>query len=107
MHNNLQDNQSFIDDAKSRGLDTLAYQDPKSQEFMLLAGHPESVRLLGEILDDYEMVYAVVAAIDTDLLERWRREASRSQEHSEGCGPLAEHDARINPEKPGEHKHAQ
>lgn len=54
MHNNLQDNQSFIDDAKTRGLDTLAYHDPKSQEFMLLAGHPESVRLLGEILDDYE-----------------------------------------------------
>ncbi|MBU2765583.1 hypothetical protein HAP94_05085 [Acidithiobacillus ferrivorans] len=48
-------NQSFIDDAKKRGLDTLAYLDPKSQEFMLLAGHPESVRRLGKILDDYEV----------------------------------------------------
>jgi len=63
MHNNLQDNQSFIDDAKSRGLDTLAYHDPKSQEFMLLAGHPESIRLLGEILDDYEAMCVMAEEI--------------------------------------------
>lgn len=73
MHNNLQDNQSFIDDAKTRGLDTLAYHDPKSQEFMLLAGHPESVRLLGEVLDDYEaMIEKRVAptSVATQLLSQ-------------------------------------
>ncbi|MEB8536568.1 hypothetical protein AAE485_01640 [Acidithiobacillus ferriphilus] len=69
MHNNLQDNQSFIDDAKTRGLDTLAYHDPKSQEFMLLAGHPESVRLLGEILDDYEAMCEMADAIMSTNLQ--------------------------------------
>ncbi|CDQ12061.1 protein of unknown function [Acidithiobacillus ferrivorans] len=54
MYDNLQENQGFIDDAKARGLDTLAYHDQKSQGFMLVAGHPDSIRLLGEILDDYE-----------------------------------------------------
>ncbi len=59
MHDNLQDNQSFIDDAKSRGLDTLAYHDRKSQGFMLVAGHPESIKMLGEILDDYELMWGM------------------------------------------------
>ena len=63
MHDNLQDNQSFIDDAKSRGLDTLAYHDRKSQGFMLLAGHPESIRILGEILDDYETMWGMAEEI--------------------------------------------
>lgn len=72
MFDDMHDNQSFIDDAKARGLDTLAYHDPKSREFLLVAGHPYSIRLLGEIIDDYEMVCAVVEAMDTELLERWR-----------------------------------
>ncbi|MFA6180519.1 hypothetical protein HF292_009835 [Acidithiobacillus ferruginosus] len=59
MHDNLQDNQRFIDDAKMCGLDTLAYHDRKSHGFMLLAGHPESIRILGEILDDYETMWGM------------------------------------------------
>jgi len=67
MHDNLQDNQRFIDDAKSRGLDTLAYHDRKSQGFLLVAGHPESIRALIGILDDYEMMCGIVGEImDTE-----------------------------------------
>ncbi|MEB8476595.1 hypothetical protein [Acidithiobacillus ferriphilus] len=103
MHNNLQDNQSFIADAKARELDTLAYHDTKSQEFMLVAGHPESIKLLNEILDDYEMVCAVVAAIDTGILERWRLESSESSDEHRALKP-----ENINSTKStGENEHAQ
>ncbi|MBU2794458.1 hypothetical protein HAQ01_13945 [Acidithiobacillus thiooxidans] len=53
MYESLQENQGFIDDAKARGLDVLVYHD-RSKGFMLLAGHPESIQVLGDILKDYE-----------------------------------------------------
>ena len=75
MHDNTQDNQQFIDAARERGEDTFMYMDPKSGECLLVSGSPESIRLLGEILDDYELLCAVVESVDTELLERWRRES--------------------------------
>ncbi|MEY2341445.1 hypothetical protein AB4090_04960 [Acidithiobacillus sp. IBUN Pt1247-S3] len=63
MHDNLQDNQRFIDDARQRGLDTLAYHDRKGQSFLLLAGHPESIRALSGILDDYETMWEMAEEI--------------------------------------------
>ena len=77
MRGNLQENQGFINDARARGLDVLAYYDWKSQRLhsakepdpgmglrlMLLAGHPESIRILGEILDDYETMWGMAEKI--------------------------------------------
>ena len=79
MHDNLQDNQQFIDDARERGEDTFMYMDPKSGECLLVSGSAASIKLLGEIVDDYEMVCTVVEAIDTGLLERWRLESQQSK----------------------------
>ena len=76
MHDNTQDNQQFIDAARERGEDTLMYMDPKSGECLLVSGGAASIKLLSEIVDDYEMVCAVVEAVDTGLLERWRRESA-------------------------------
>ncbi len=76
MHDNTQDNQQFIDAARGRGEDTFMYMDQKSGECMLVSGSATSIKLLGEIVDDYEMVCAVVEAIDTGLLEQWRHESS-------------------------------
>lgn len=53
MYESLKENQGLIDDAKARGLDVLVYHD-RSKGFMLLAGHPESIQVLGDILKDYE-----------------------------------------------------
>lgn len=72
MHDNTQDNQQFIDAARERGEDTFMYMDPKSGECLLVSGGAASIRLLGEIIDDYEMVCAVVEAIDAGMLEKWR-----------------------------------
>jgi hypothetical protein len=83
MQNNLQDNQKFIDDARERGEDTFMYMDPKSGECLLVSGSAASIRLLGEIVDDYETVCAVVEAVDTELLERWRLAACEGLEPSE------------------------
>lgn len=74
MHDNPLDNQSFIDAAKARGEDSLMYKDLKSENFLLVSGSPDSIRLLGEIIDDYEMVCAALEAMDTGVLETWRRE---------------------------------
>ena len=63
MHDNLQENQQFIDDAKARGLDTLVYHDRKGQSFLLLAGHPASIRALSGILDDYETMWGMAEEI--------------------------------------------
>ena len=80
MHDNTQDNQQFIDAARERGEDTLMYMDPKSGECLLVSGGAASIKLLSEIVDDYEMVCAVVEGIDTELFEHWRRESA-------GCKP--------------------
>ncbi len=70
MYDNYEDNQRFIDDARARGvapckgLDTFVYHDPKSREFMLVAGHPDSIRLPGEIIDDYESLCGIGEAVD-------------------------------------------
>ena len=103
MHDNLQENQRFIDAAKARGEDTFMYMDPKSGECLLVSGGAASIKLLSEIVDDYEMVCAVVEAIDTGLLERWRRECPAGCEMSESA---------LNPESIesiksiGDNKHA-
>ena len=76
MHDNTQDNQQFIDAARERGEDTFMYMDPKSGECLLVSGGAASIKLLSEIVDDYEMVCAVVEDIDTELFERWRRESA-------------------------------
>ena len=76
MHDNTQDNQQFIDAARERGEDTFMYMDPKSGECLLVSGSAASIKLLGEIVDDYEVACAVVEAVDTGLLERWRRESA-------------------------------
>ncbi|MBU2758826.1 hypothetical protein [Acidithiobacillus sulfurivorans] len=55
MYESLQENQGFIDDAKARGLDVLVYHD-RIKGFMLLAGHPGSIQVLGDILKDYEVL---------------------------------------------------
>ena len=60
MYDNMQDNQQFIDDARDRGEDTFMYMDQKSGECLLVSGDPESIRRLGEIIDDYETVCTFV-----------------------------------------------
>ena len=65
MHDNTQDNQQFIDAARERGEDTFMYMDPKSGECLLVSGGAASIKLLSEIVDDYEMACAVVEDIDT------------------------------------------
>ncbi len=101
MHDNIQDNQQFIDAARVRDEDTFMYMDPKSGGCLLVSGSASSIKLLGEIVDDYEMLCEVVAAIDTGLLERWRRESSG--------GESAEKPDVLNGLQPtnGEHEHAQ
>lgn len=71
------DSQSFLNDAQTRGLDTFSYQDPKTQAFLLVAGCPESIRLLGEILDDYELLCEVAETIDQVILKRWHQESQK------------------------------
>ena len=66
MHDNIEDNQRFIDAAQERGEDTLMYMDSKSGECLLVSGSPASIRLLGEMLDDYEMVHEVIEEIFCD-----------------------------------------
>ena len=73
------DNQRFIDAARERGEDTFMYMDQKSGECLLVSGGAASIQLLSEIVDDYEMVCAVVEAIDTGLLERWRLESQQTK----------------------------
>ena len=93
MHDNTQDNQQFIDAARERGEDTFMYMDPKSGECLLVSGGAASICLLSEIVDDYEMLCAVVEAVDAELIERWRKpcwqsasgagESDRQRESSE------------------------
>ncbi len=67
MHDNTMENQRFIDDARNRGEDTFMYMDTKSGECLLVSGSPGSIRLLGEIVDDYEMVCAVVEGVANEM----------------------------------------
>ena len=63
MFDDMHDNQRFIDAAKSRGEDTLMYMDAKSGECLLVSGSASSIKLLGEIVDDYEMVCEMVCEV--------------------------------------------
>ena len=108
MHNNIQDNQQFIDAARERGEDTFMYMDSKSGECLLVSGSAASIKVLGEIVDDYEMVCEVVEAIDTELLEQWQRECPA------GCGSPAGCESSEKPDvlnglqfMNGEREHAQ
>ena len=67
MVDNNQDNQRFIDDAKARGEDTFMYMDAKIGECLLVSGSAASIRLLGEIVDDYEMVCEAVESMAADM----------------------------------------
>ncbi len=67
MMESQEKNQEFIDAAKARGEDTFIYHDVKSGEFLLVSGNPESIRLLTEIIDDYELMSEVVAEIATEM----------------------------------------
>ena len=103
MHNNLQDNQKFIDDARERGEDTFMYMDPKSGECLLVSGSAASIKLLSEIVDDYEMVCAVVEAMDTELLERWRVAPGEGVAPCQGRESSDNHGVAVN----GDNEHAQ
>ena len=100
MHDNTQDNQQFIDAARERGEDTFMYMDAKSGECLLVSGGTASIQLLGEIINDYEMVCEVVETIDTELLERWRRETSAASEQHGALTP-----ENINRIEENEHAH--
>ena len=63
MYDNIQDNQRFIDAARERGEDTLMYMDSKSGDCLLVSGSAASIRLLGEMIDDYEMAHGVIEEI--------------------------------------------
>ena len=63
MHDNTQDNQQFIDAAHERGEETFMCMDPKSDECLLVSGGAASIKLLSEIVDDYEMVCEIVKDI--------------------------------------------
>ncbi|WP_031574910.1 hypothetical protein [Acidithiobacillus thiooxidans] len=67
MFENTAENQAFIDAAKARGEDTFMYKDHKTESFLLVSGAPESIRLLAEIIDDYEMLSEVAEDIATEL----------------------------------------
>ena len=63
MFNDMHDNQRFIDAARERGEDTFMYLDAKSGECLLVSGSAASIKLLGEIVDDYGASYEVVKDI--------------------------------------------
>ncbi len=69
MHDNTMENQRFIDDAKSRGEDTFMYMDTKSGECLLVSGSHESIGLLSEIINDYEMVCTVVEGVANEIFQ--------------------------------------
>jgi len=67
MYDNQMDNQRFIDAARERGEDSFMYMDPGSGECLLVSGSASSIKLLGEIVDDYEMVCEVVAGVVEEM----------------------------------------
>ena len=67
MSDNTQDNQRFIDAARERDEDTLMYMDSKSGEGFLVSGSPASIRLLGEIIDDYELLNEVAQDVAAEI----------------------------------------
>jgi len=67
MYDNQIENQRFIDAARERGEDSFMYMDPKSGECLLVSGSPASIKLLGEIVDDYEMVCEIVAGVVEEM----------------------------------------
>ncbi|MBN6739499.1 hypothetical protein JKG47_02915 [Acidithiobacillus sp. MC6.1] len=82
MYDNTQDNQRFIDAARERGEDTLMYLDPKSGEGFLVSGSPAGIRLLGEIIDDYELISEVVENI---AIEVSRIHVDRTGDNKHAC----------------------
>ena len=84
MFDDMHDNQRFIDAARARGEDTLMYMDAKSGECLLVSGSAASIKLLGEIVDDYEMVCEVVEGIglEMDLHGDGDGDMKRGSEHA-------------------------
>ena len=84
MFDNMHDNQRFIDAAKARGEDSFMYMDAKSGECLLVSGSAASIKLLGEIVDDYEMVCEVVEGIglEMDLRSDGDGDMKRNGEHA-------------------------
>ncbi|MHB1641025.1 MAG: hypothetical protein ACYCS8_00010 [Acidithiobacillus sp.] len=104
MHDNTQDNQQFIDAARARGEDTFMYMDKKSGECLLVSGSASSIKVLGGIVDHYEIVCEVVEAINTELLERWGRFATVScRAHPESLKSSCDHNVTAS----GDVEHAQ
>ena len=67
MYDNQIENQRFIDAARERGEDSFMYMDPISGECLLVSGSASSIKLLGEIVDDYEMVCEIVAGVVEEM----------------------------------------
>jgi hypothetical protein len=67
MYDNQMDNQRFIDAACERGEDSFMYMDPGSGECLLVSGSASSIQLLGEIVDDYDMVCEVVVGVVEEM----------------------------------------
>lgn len=61
------EDQAFIDAAEARGEDTFAYLDEKSGEQLLVSGSSESIRLLADIIADYEFVSEVLEDIGSEI----------------------------------------
>ncbi|MBU2759950.1 hypothetical protein [Acidithiobacillus sulfurivorans] len=69
MYDQMEDNQRFIDAAKGRGEDVLMYLHPKTAETILVSGSPQSVAMLGKMIDDYELAVQVVDELGQALSE--------------------------------------
>lgn len=82
MFDNMHDNQRFIDAARARGEDTFMYMDPKSGECLLVSGSAASIKLLSEIVDDYEMVCEVVEGVAAEM-DRLRQADSNDMRNRE------------------------
>jgi hypothetical protein len=67
MYDNQMDNQRFIDVAHDRREDSFMYMDPISGECLLVSGSDSSIQLLGEIVDDHEMVCEVIAGVVEEM----------------------------------------
>ena len=63
-------NQTFVDAARSRGDNCLFCSESKSGECLIVSGSPESIRLLTELLDDYECVCEILESIASTALDR-------------------------------------
>lgn len=79
MYDQMEDNQRFIDAAKSRGENVLMYMHPTDGETFLVSGSPQSIGLLGKIIDDYELAVQVADELG-QAIEELPASALRAEE---------------------------